>query len=202
MLGRLLRQRTKKLRIIISRRIVCTGISPNALTLFSLLVCLLAFWTIILKSYAFAIVLIIISSGIDTLDGTLAELLNKKSLFGDYFDALIDRYREMIFFCGFALSGFCLEAFFAATGSMLISYAKARTALTISINDDDWPAIGEMLDRISLLIIGMTIAIFLPQILNFSTISLTLWFIALITNIGAIQRIFYAKNLISKYQPK
>lgn len=202
MLGRLLRQRTKKLRIIISRRIVCTGISPNALTLFSLLVSLLAFWTIILKSYVFAIVLIIISSGIDALDGTLAELLNKKSLFGDYFDALIDRYREMIFFCGFALSGFCIESFFAATGSILISYAKARTALTISINDDDWPAIGEMVDRILLLILGIALAIFLPRISGFSTVSLTLWFIALITHSGAIQRIFYAKSLIRKYQSK
>jgi len=136
----------------------------------------------------------------DSLDGTLAILSNKKTLFGNYFDAVTDRYRELIFYIGFAISGFYLETFFAATGSMMISYVKARTALTIKIDNVDWPAIGEMLDRLSLLIIGMTLAVFLPQVLNFSTISLTLWFIALVTNIGAIQRIFYAKNLIRKYQ--
>ena len=47
---------------------------------------------------------------------------------GNYLDAMIDRDVEIIIYLGFALSGFFIEAFLVVTGSLLVSYAKARTA--------------------------------------------------------------------------
>jgi len=173
-------------------------VNPNLITSLSLMLSFAAFYFVVNKLYLFSLVFIMASSLMDMMDGAVARKADKKTLFGDYFDALIDRYREIIFYTGFALSGFSLEAFFAMVGSLIISYAKARTALTIKIEDYDWPAIGEMLDRLILLIIGISIAAFRPIVWGFSVISLTLWSIALVTNIGAIQRIFYAKRMIEK----
>jgi len=203
MLGHIFRTKTNKISESIRQHLhLFNRINPNHITVFSLPLSLLGCFFIIQRDYKFALGFIIISSFLDTLDGVIAKNTGQQTKFGDYLDALVDRYREIIFYAGFAISGFSIEAFFAVTGSLIISYAKARTALTIHIEDEDWPAIGEMLDRLLVLIIGMTVAIFLPKVLNLSTISLTLWSIAFITHTGAIQRIFYAKKLIIKHQTK
>jgi phosphatidylglycerophosphate synthase len=118
---------------------------------------------------------------------------------GDYLDAMVDRYREVLFYTGFAISGYSIEAFFALSGALIVSFAKARTAMCVVIDDHDWPAIGGMADRTILLTLGLTIASAKPAWCRQHTaISATLLIIGLVTYIGSIQRILYAKKIISK----
>jgi len=141
-----------------------------------------------------------LSSIWDALDGSLARVLGKTSKFGNYLDALIDRYVEIIIFFGFALAGFEIEAFLVISGSLVVSYAKARTAIITQVDNHGWPTIGERLDRLVLLVIGMIISIFLPTItiLEFTvaTTSFFLYLIAIVVYVGSIQRIFHAKKII------
>ena len=171
---------------------------PNHITLLSIPLSFFAYLAIIKQCYLLAAILIALFSVLDNLDGLAAKVLLKKSRLGDYLDSMADRYREIIFYLGFAFGGYPLESSLAISGALLISFSKARTAMCINIDDHDWPAIGDMADRITILIIGLIAAHAKPCILTYKTISITLLLVALLTHIGAIQRIFYAKNLINK----
>jgi len=175
---------------------------PDHITLISIPLSFFASGAIIKQHYLLAAVLIALFSVLDNLDGLAAKVLLKKSRFGDYLDSMADRYREIIFYLGFVFAGYPLESSLTISGALLISFSKARTAMCISMDDHDWPAIGDMADRITILIIGLIAAHVKPYILTYKTISITLLLIALLTHIGTIQRIFYAKNLINKVSDK
>jgi phosphatidylglycerophosphate synthase len=124
-------------------------------------------------------------------------MTSKASRFGDYIDALADRYRESIFYFGFALAGYPFEALLALSGSLLVSFAKARTAMCVPIDDHDWPAIGDMADRNIVLIIGLVGAGIKPiWFSKYNFLSFVLLSIGLFTHIGCVCRIFYAKKII------
>lgn len=171
---------------------------PNHITLLSIPLSFFASLAIIKRYYLLAAILIALFSILDNLDGLVAKVLLKKSLLGDYLDSMADRYREIIFYLGFALGGYPLESSLAISGALLISFSKARTAMCISMDDHDWPAIGDMADRLTIIIFGLILAQIKPNILNHSTVSITLLILFIVAHIGAIQRIFYAKRLISK----
>jgi len=171
---------------------------PNHITLLSVPLSFFASLAIIKQHYLLAAVLIALFSILDNIDGLAAKVLLKKTRLGDYLDSIADRYREIIFYLGFAFGGYPLESSLVISGALLISFSKARTAMCISMDDHDWPAIGDMADRITILIIGLIVAHAKPYILTYKTISIILLLVALLTHIGAIQRIFYAKDLINK----
>ena len=148
--------------------------------------------------YLPAAIIVSFSCFLDAVDGSVARYRGESSGFGDYLDAMVDRGREIVVYAGLATGGYASEAFFAFSGSFLLSYAKPRTALVIPIDDHDWPAIGDLFDRILILISGLVVASFHPQILGRSTLSFFLVLVAILTYIGAFQRMSYAKKLIDK----
>ena len=81
---------------------------------------------------------------------------------------------------------------------MLTSYAKPRTAMVVEIYAQDWPTIGERTERFVLIITGLILASFYPSISGISTISAMLWIVAIMTHIGAVQRIAYTYQLVGK----
>jgi archaetidylinositol phosphate synthase len=174
-----------------------TRISPSWISILSLLPALLAGGLIIRKFYLLAGLLAAASLFLDILDGACARENSQESKLGDYIDALADRYREFIFYFGFALAGFPLEAFLAFSGCALVSFAKARTALCVAIDDHDWPAIGDMADRNLILIGGVVPARVKPVWFGkYNFLSFILVGIALLTHLGCFYRMNYAKKLI------
>ena len=90
-----------------------------------------------------------------------------------------------------------MHLFEGCSGSLLISFAKTRTAMCVQIDDHDWPAIGDMADRNIALIIGLIGAAIKPiWFSKYSFLSFTLVFIGLFTHIGCIYRFLYAKKII------
>jgi len=206
MLGSKLRKKLEKQLEGTSLVIAKTGINPNVFSSIALVWAALAAYFITNMDMVSGLIFVVLASIWDAFDGSLARVTHKVTKFGNYLDAMTDRYVEIIILLGFAFSGFFIESFLVVSGSLLVSYAKARTAIVVPIDNHDWPAIGERFDRLSLLAIGMAISIFFPDAtifeFEFSTMSLFLYLIAVIAYVGSVQRIFYAKDIINKKSEK
>lgn len=120
----------------------------------------------------------------DTLDGAVARAQGTSSKFGGYLDAVIDRYQEVVIYLviGFVLDQW-LPAFLIITGSMLISYNKARVALEVETSNKGWPDLLEKPVRLFILCVGLIGDGTLPWMLSFS-----LWMLVIMTHFTAIQR--------------
>lgn len=180
----------------IAKIISIIPITANQFTIFAIPLSGIAAYFLATQNYLYGLIFVIFSILIDLLDGSFAEAKKQKSFFGNYLDAIVDKMVEAIIYFGLAFN-YPLLAFLCFTTTMLISYAKPRVALVIITDNHDWPAIGDRVDRLLLLIIGLLI-VNLKIIQNIDVIQITLCLIIIITFVGFIQRIQYAKKLIRK----
>jgi CDP-diacylglycerol--glycerol-3-phosphate 3-phosphatidyltransferase len=123
--------------------LVKTGVSPNTITTFGLLLNIVA--TIIfiagaelgsrgdLEYVGWGGFVILFAGLFDMLDGQVARAGKKSSQFGALYDSVLDRYSELIMFLGIcyylvAHSYFMssIIAFLAMIGSIMVSYVRAR----------------------------------------------------------------------------
>ncbi|MCD6522366.1 MAG: CDP-alcohol phosphatidyltransferase family protein [Candidatus Diapherotrites archaeon] len=201
MIGKILRKKLEKgIFNAIGEIIAKTGISPNTVTFLSLPIAAIGAYFIYLHQIPYALLFVALSVFVDNIDGAVARAQKRVTKWGSYFDAMCDKYVEMIIYIGFAFAGWPLESILAAAGTMINSYAKPCLAIRIPLGNEDWPAIGERAERLLLLIIGMFVSVFMPTIYGYSTISITLILVAILVNIGAIQRMMFAKHLIEVYK--
>jgi len=109
------------------------GLTPNAITLLGLAGTSLGAYYLARGEMLTGGLILLITVPIDALDGTMARLRNEPSDFGAFVDSVSDRYAELITFCGLlyyfltkndVLGG--VLTFAAASGSVLVSYVKAR----------------------------------------------------------------------------
>ena len=180
----------------IAKIIAFIPITPNQFTFLAIPVAGVAAYFLAAENYLYGAIFVIFSIVIDLLDGSFAEAKKQKSFFGNYFDAIVDKIVEAIIYFGLAFN-YPLLAFLCFSTTMLNSYAKPRVALVIETDNHDWPAIGDRADRLLLLIIGLLIANFIV-IKTIDIVQITLGIIIIITLIGFIQRILYARKLINK----
>jgi phosphatidylglycerophosphate synthase len=136
----------------------------------------------------------------DSLDGAVARLRGEASHFGGYLDAVIDRYQEGLVFLTFALTMTSWPpAFLAFWGAMMTSYAKARTAIEVPVDNNGWPDLFERQERIiflcGLLIFGPTLSAFLG-VGTHAFMTVGLWALALICHVTAVQRIQRARRYL------
>jgi CDP-diacylglycerol---glycerol-3-phosphate 3-phosphatidyltransferase len=108
-------------------------ISPNMVTMVSLLAHIPIAYLIARGYFGYAAIGIIIFGLLDTLDGELARLQNKVSSTGMLLDASTDRMKEVLLYIGAAYvlissgkSYMAVWAVAACGGSLLVSYIKAK----------------------------------------------------------------------------
>jgi phosphatidylglycerophosphate synthase len=196
MIGKLLREPAKRVLASIGKAIAKTRIKPNTITLFSLVVAAIAAYFIYSIHYGWAFVFILLAGVMDSFDGSVARATGQVSKWGNYIDAIVDRYVEMLILLGFAFAGYPIPALIALTGGVMISYAKARTALVVQIKNDDWPSLGDRTDKFIIILSGLLVSFFAKTIFGIDTILVMLCVLAAVNHIGAIQRLFYARKLI------
>jgi len=161
-------------------------LTPNILTMLGLLICAGSAVLIALGFLLPGGLLLLIASGFDILDGALARVSGRDQRYGAFLDSTVDRYAE-------AMTSIALLAYFlfhghhtlepmlvvfALTGSLLVSYVRAR-AQSLGFNGD-----GGLLarpERVVITVIGLVIA---PLLIW------ALWILAVLTNITAVQRIW------------
>ena len=109
------------------------GVSPDMLTLLGMLLHFLFAWLIATGEFLWAGIAILIFVPMDALDGALARKIGRKGSFGAFLDSNSDRVAEIILYSGY-ISWFTQQeeflvvtaAYAAATGSLMVSYSRAR----------------------------------------------------------------------------
>ena len=180
--------------------LVAAKLSPNTITWIGLVLvivnCLL--YLLHQNNLLFGI-LLVVSFSFDALDGAVARITNSTSKYGGYLDAVVDRYQEVAIYLTIAyVNQYWIVCFIAITGSLLISYNKARVAIEITINNEKWPDLTERLERIFLICSGLILTPFiqLPDSLNQSFLFYVILIIGFLSHFTAIQRFFRARRLL------
>jgi phosphatidylglycerophosphate synthase len=142
------------------RRCTRLGISPAAISWFSLVPALAAASAAATAHWGWAAWFLLTSALLDVLDGAVARAREEPSMAGAMLDSVLDRYAEFIFFAGLIvhyrdLLPAQLAVLAALLGSFLITYSTAKAeALGLT------PPRGSMKrsDRLTVLILGTALA--------------------------------------------
>lgn len=178
-----------------------TRIPPNVFSALALVVAAAGSLCFYLHRYVLAFVFIGLACLWDTFDGAVARAEKRVTKFGYYLEGIIDKWVEIIIFAGFAFSGYALESFLVIAATLMESFAKPRAAQVVPIGEFDWPAIGERLDRLLLLNVGVVVFLFVPALRLFGhevrTLSIVFGLLFVMVFIGGIQRILFARKIIA-----
>lgn len=114
----------------IERMLLASGITPNAITFVSMLFCAGAGAAIGYGWLATGAWLYALAGVTDMLDGRLARLKGLQTKAGAMFDSVSDRWGELFVFAGCAWylrdSGWLMAVMLGISGSMMVSYTRAR----------------------------------------------------------------------------
>lgn len=200
MLGRFFR----KIENYISKRYLrhLPRIAPNIISFATLIPAAASIYFTVNKIYLLSTLMILLALLLDIMDGAIARNQKMMTRFGAYFDPMMDRFAEILIYFGLFLSGFQLESFLAIVGILLIGSAKAWAFMVVPIKNFDWPAIGDRSERYFILLIAFGIVHFKELIFERQVLSIALWIIIALVYFGTIQRIFFARSLIKKYEKR
>ena len=182
----------------LARALVASAIPPNAVTVTGLaLVSIAAGAYAIHRNGPVFAACLAVAFAFDGLDGAVARITGRATHFGGYLDAVIDRYQEIIVLAAIAwVRDLWPHAFLVVTGGLLTSYAKARVALEIPIDNGAWPDLLERLERVVLLIALLALEPMLPVLpgLGVGTLGAGLVLLGVLTHATALQRFARARR--------
>ena len=165
--------------------LAATGVNPNLLTFFGLLVNFAAAACFAVGNFRTGAIIIFIAGFLDMLDGQVARRQNRVTAFGAFYDSTLDRYADMALYMGLlvyysvsARTPYVVLAAVATAGSVMVSYSRARAESLIPLCKVGFM---ERPERLVLLIIGGL----------FNRMGPVLWVIAVISTITVIHRIYY-----------
>lgn len=140
-----------------------------------------------------AIILLLTSGFCDTLDGVLARTYKQTSVFGGFFDSLLDRYADAAVYAGVIIGGLCdpIWGLIALAGSLLVSYSRAR-AEAVGIKMES-VGVAERAERMITLAVASVAAIFWLPALNIGIILL-----AVLSNLTVLQRGLHVYRVLKK----
>jgi len=174
-------------------------IHPNTLTLLGLglgMACCV--YLLISRDLLVFSVLVLFAGLFDMLDGALARASGKSSKFGSYLDAMTDRYFEVFVVITVAyVTGYWVLSSLLILGVYSVSYAKARAAMEIPIQNNEWPDFLERTERDIIFIIGIFLSqVFSVQIFGHNIFWWTLVLLVVGTQFTVVQRILRAKSFM------
>lgn len=184
-----------------ARALAPTGIHPNHVTLIALAVglasCGLFLWT---RDAALFAVVMIAGGYLDTLDGEVARLTNRRTPFGGYLDAVSDRIFDsaVLFTIAFVADRWLL-CMAMAVGGFMVSYAKARAAMEAPISNLGWPHLMGREERV----IGLAATLFLWSLFPavrvgpFDLLSCGLGLMTAGLAVTAVRRMLYAREILA-----
>ena len=173
---------------IIDRIVAALALSrihPNVLTFLGLVINIWAAVLFAAGSFRAAGLVVILAGLFDMVDGRVARETNRVTRFGGFFDSVLDRYSDLALFMGLLVYYATINRFFyivltaiVMTGSVMVSYARARAELTIPKCKVGFL---ERPERVVLIIIGAL----------FDRMAPVLWVIAVLSNLTVIHRMIY-----------
>lgn len=178
---------------------IALKLTPNRITILALLIGIGAGILFAFEQPVWAAVLIVFCGVFDIMDGKVAVQTKKQSKFGAIFDSTLDRYSEFFIYLGLAVHfrnhwGLWV-VFFTFLGSAMVSYTRARAE---GLGIECRIGIMQRAERMILIFLGSLLGslfkVFNPVIIG------VLGFIALVSNITALQRTFYVRK-VEKTKP-
>ena len=164
------------------------GLTPNMVTILGLIGNTVGAFFLARGDLWTGGILVLIMTPVDALDGTMARLRGEPSDFGAYVDSVSDRYSELIIYAGLLyhflnlgepLGG--MLVFGAASGSVMVSYVKARA------EGLGYQAKVGLLTRVERYLV-------LAPSLVFNQLYLGLAILAVFSHVTAIQRILHVRS--------
>ena len=124
----------RKLSEPVAHMLAKTSLTPNQASWGALSLAILSFVSFILGQNILGGILAQLCSIADGVDGNLARLKNKASVFGGFLDAMLDRGADALIVLGMILwslvhenyPGIWLVGFLAIVGTLSVSYTRAR----------------------------------------------------------------------------
>lgn len=164
--------------------LVRSRVSPMALTAAGFLMSAAAAGAILSGANRLGAILLAVGGVCDTLDGPVARLSNSQTRFGAFLDSTVDRYSEVVVFLAlvwwFRADMTLVAAFLAITGSLLVSYTRARAE---GLGEECRVGLLERPERMILLIVSL--------LAGWRVVVIVLWLLAVLTHVTALQRVVY-----------
>ena len=171
-----------------------TKITPNQVTFIGLLVnCLVAFF--IAKgelSYLILGALIWAAGFFDALDGSVARTTGKTTVFGNFWDSVLDRYADSVIYFGIMIHflklgepNYVIWAVVAIVGSLAVSYTRAKAESL-----DTECEVGLMPRSVRIIILGAGFCI--------NQVFWALVIVAAFSHLTVLQRIFHVYRKLNK----
>jgi len=199
----------------IARYFAAIGLSPDSITILSLLSAILAgvffFFsgTGHVQNSTFNLLLLLagifvcLSSILDALDGIMARELGNASKRGDFLDHVIDRYADMLIVCGIIFGGYvsCKIGFIAVIGILFSSYMGTQ-AQAVGLKRIYGGLLGRA-DRLLIIIVATFLTMVYPYplpasgMLSYTFLGWAMVIFALLCNVTALQRFYYAWKLVN-----
>jgi len=179
------------------------GLTPNQITFIGIALAFLsalayAEWQNRPVYLLIAAVLLLLSGFCDALDGVLARLYQQTTTFGGFLDSLLDRYADAAVYVGIIVGGLCdaLWGLIALTGSLLVSYSRARAeAAGIKMESI---GLAERAERIIILAIASLVAFFWQPETEWIIMNASIILLAILSNLTVLQRSIYAYKKLKK----
>ena len=132
--GYVSRHINRKMSEPVARLLARTKVTPNQMSWAAFCIAVVSFLSFILGQNIIAGLLVQLSSIVDGIDGSLARLKGKTTEFGGFLDSVLDRYADIFIVLGLTLwslsnesyPGIWIAGFLAITGTICISYTRAR----------------------------------------------------------------------------
>ncbi len=161
------------------------GVTPNMVTVSGFVLTLGVAVLAAEGMFFWAAVLMIVASGADAIDGTLARMSGQVTKFGAFLDSTLDRSAESITYMALAFyylqhgsTWEVLLAFVAIVASLLVSYTRARAE---GVNIECKVGIGTRFERMLVLFLGL--------ITGYVTYAIAI--VSVIAAITVLQRMFH-----------
>lgn len=185
-----------------ARPLAAVGLTPNQVTLIGLaLVAVNVAAFVVHRSLVVLGLGLVVAFAFDALDGAVARLRGLSTRRGGYLDAVVDRYQELAMMLALGLATDAWVAvILGLAGGYLTSYAKARTAVEIPIDNDRWPDLFERQERIVFLCGLMILAgtLFRGLGVEAKAVAVGLWIFAGLTQFTALQRAVRAWGMLKR----
>ncbi|MBZ0266933.1 CDP-alcohol phosphatidyltransferase family protein [bacterium] len=176
--------------------LIRSRIHPNTLSYAGLAVSIAAAWVYGMGPLVTAALLLLVAGVFDLLDGAVAREGQRMSRFGAFLDSNLDRYAEIVVFVGilWRFQGEMLTqtvAVLAITGSLMVSYTKARAE---GLGQEVSGGMLQRPERIVLLALG--------SFFQEGGLRVVLWILAVFTNLTSVQRmVLVAKSMRQEENP-
>src|SRR5216684_2767301 len=160
-------------------------IHPNVLTFLGLVINTWAAVMFAAGSFRWAGVVVILAGLFDMVDGRVARATDQVTRFGGFFDSVLDRYSDLalfmgllVYYAGINRNFYIVLTAIVMTGSVMISYTRARAENAIPKCKVGFL---ERPERVVLIIIG-ALTDHMAQVL---------WVIAVLSNITVVHRMMH-----------